>query len=293
MREGSTQNMLRTKHIIEQKLNCTIQKVQSVAGGCINDARIIDTTKGRFFIKENSAIRFPQMFEMEAKGLEILRQANIIRVPKVVGFEEVGSNSVLILECIESQQPQANFWKIFGQQLAQLHQKTAPFFGLSQPNYIGSLPQNNKFHETWTDFFIQERLEPQLRLGTINGYIDKSIQQQFDNLYKKLSSICPNEKPSLIHGDLWNGNFMTDENGNPVLIDPAVAFAHREMDLAMTKLFGGFSERFYVAYEEVFPLEKGFNERFEIYNLYYLLVHLNLFGRSYLGSIKLILKRFL
>lgn len=284
--------MLRTKQIIEQTLNCTIQKVQSVAGGCINDARIIDTTKGRFFVKENSATRFPQMFEVKAKGLELLRQANVIRIPKVIDYQSNRKDTVLILECIESQNKQANFWEIFGQKLANLHQKTAPFFGLSHPNYIGLLPQNNKFHETWTNFFINERLEPQLRLATINNYIDKSIQQQFNHLYKKLNEICPNEVPSLIHGDLWNGNFMTDENGNPVLIDPAIAYAHREMDLAMTKLFGGFSEQFYAAYNEVFPLENGFKNRYEIYNLYYLLVHVNLFGQSYLNSVKAILKNF-
>ncbi|MBK5285164.1 MAG: fructosamine kinase family protein [Bacteroidia bacterium] len=153
-------------------------------------------------------------------------------------------------------------------------------------------PQSNSQKRTWAEFFISERLEKQIAFAKDLGVIDNSTIQQFNNLYKRLPELIPEEAPSLLHGDLWNGNFMTGNDGKAWLIDPAIYYGHREMDLAMTKLFGGFSEEFYSSYIESFPLQKGFTERIDIHNLYPLLVHVNLFGGGYLIEVKNILSRF-
>ena len=173
-----------------------------------------------------------------------------------------------------------------------MHQKTNDFFGLDHSNFIGHLPQQNNFHTSWSDFFIQERLQPQINLAQKRNLLPLSTVQDFKFLFQKIPEICPRELPGLIHGDLWNGNFMIGKNGEAVLIDPSVSFAHREMDLAMARLFGGFDQKFYKTYHSEFPLESGFEERMEIYQLYYLMVHVNLFGSSYLPSVNRILNKF-
>jgi len=163
---------------------------------------------------------------------------------------------------------------------------------LDHNNYIGSLHQSNQKHDKWVSFFIEERLNPQLKLAYDSGKINSSILEKFEVMFLVLEEIFPVEKPSLLHGDLWSGNLMTDNFGNPCLIDPAVYFGFREMDLAMTTLFGGFDSEFYESYQRINHLETGWQERFDICNLYPLLVHVNLFGEGYLSSVKNILKRF-
>ncbi len=160
-------------------------------------------------------------------------------------------------------------------------------------NFIGSLQQNNEFHENWIEFFVEKRLRPQFGLAYYNKLIDVSYLRHLDKLPQALERIFPKEKPSLLHGDLWSGNAMRDKSGNPCLVDPAVYYGHREMELAFTKLFGGFDSSFYHAYEEAFPLEIGFKDRKDIYNLYPLMVHVNLFGTSYLSGIDKVLERIL
>src|SRR5437868_6082006 len=217
----------------------------SIGGGCINNALKVETDSGIFFLKWNDAKRFPKMFEAEAKGLILLKEANAIGIPQVIATDEADGYSFILLEFIEPGKRIKNFWEDFGTALAQLHKNTSELFGLEYSNYIGSLPQSNTQKKSWIDFFIEERLEKQIALAKNSGAINHSITQQFNSLYKKLPEIIPNEKPSLIHGDLWNGNFMTGVDGKAWLIDPAVYYGHREMDLAMSKLFGGFSHEFY------------------------------------------------
>jgi len=165
-------------------------------------------------------------------------------------------------------------------------------FGLDYNNYIGSLHQQNNLHPTWVDFFINERLQPQIKLARDNNEIDSTTILKFENLYKKLDEVFPKEKPALLHGDLWSGNFMSDEKGESVIMDPTVYYGHREMDIAMAKLFGGFDAEFYSSYNEHYPLENGWEQRINVCNLYPLMVHVNLFGGGYLGQVKSILSKF-
>jgi protein-ribulosamine 3-kinase len=258
-------------------------------GGCINHGGKLETSQGSYFLKWNDRQRFPGMFKAEAKGLQLLSDANSVRVPNVVVVEEVERYQYLLLEFISAKTRTNDYWEHFGTGLANLHLSTSEKFGLDQSNYIGSLVQQNHKSENWIDFFVQQRLNSQIRLATENNLIGKIERNKFEQLFNKLPSLLPNEKPSLIHGDLWSGNLMTDEHGLPCLIDPAVYFGHREADLAMTFLFGGFDSRYLISYNEIFPLLPGYEARFNIYNLYPLMVHLNLFGRSYLAQVVSIL----
>jgi protein-ribulosamine 3-kinase len=262
------------------------------SGGCINHGGKLKTSTGTFFLKWNDALKFPGMFAAEAKGLALLDDAKVIRVPKVIAQGHTGSKQYILLEYIDAVRQHAEYWSNLGRSLAALHKVSSRAFGLHHDNYIGSLHQNNEWHPRWLNFFIEQRLNAQLKLAIHSKLADASLAKQFENLYKKLPEIIPNEKPALLHGDLWNGNLITDENGQPCLIDPAVYYGHREAELAFTQLFGGFDREFYHAYEESFPLQPGFSQRAELYNLYPLLVHANLFGASYIAQVKTVLRRY-
>lgn len=263
-----------------------------VGGGSINDAYRLDTDHGAFFVKTNSADRFPSLFEAEADGLERLRKAAAIRVPEVIATGEDHDDAYLLLEHIGSSARKADFWEDFGRSLARLHQHSSDRFGLERANYIGSLKQVNTPHLEWSNFFLHCRLEPQVELARNKQRIGMGDVLRFERLYSKLASLFPKEAPALLHGDLWSGNFLTGAHGEPVLIDPAVYYGHREMDLAMTKLFGGFDAEFYAAYHAEQPLEQGWEERMDLCNLYPLLVHVNLFGGGYAAQVQALLKRF-
>jgi len=263
-----------------------------LSGGSINQVLRLKTNRGYFCLKYNRNGSFPEMFKKEAMGLDILRNAGEIRVPLVIGTDDSGQYSYLLLEFITSAPVGAGFMAGFGHSLARLHRHTGEYFGLSHDNYMGSLQQSNRPNNNFPDFFIRERLAKQLDLAMKNDYLSKEELQKFDQLHEKLPGIIPAEKPSLIHGDLWNGNFIVSEEGRACLIDPAVYYGHREVDIAMSTLFGGFGPEFYSAYQESFPMEKGWKERLDIYNLYPLLVHLNLFGSGYLGEIRRIIRKF-
>jgi len=186
----------------------------------------------------------------------------------------------------------SDYWTDFGHKLAGLHRCSKENFGLDHDNYIGSLPQSNGSSSTWVEFFINQRLRVQLTLAKNGNNIPSQLLQSFDKLIQKIPDWLPEEKPALLHGDLWSGNVMVGSDGKVCLIDPAVYYGHREIELAFTTLFGGFDQSFYHAYNEEFPLAQGYEDRFDIYNLYPLLVHVNLFGSSYLSGIQTILDRF-
>jgi protein-ribulosamine 3-kinase len=270
----------------------TIGNQESVPGGCINETIKVETNLKTFFLKINSAKKFPGMFEAEAKGLRLLTKANEIKIPSVVLFGQHDDSSFLILEWMEQGKRRKDFFEDFGRKLARMHKHTGRYFGLDHNNYIGSLSQSNQEYENGMDFFIEQRLIKQIELAARNNLVNKSTIEQFNSLFKKLSEIIPNEIPALLHGDLWNGNYMTDGTGAAAIIDPAVYYGFREADIAMTKLFGGFDLPFYDVYNEEFPFQKGWEQRLDIFNLYPLMVHVNLFGGGYIEQVKQILGKY-
>jgi len=268
---------------IEEKLNSKIKSLSSLSGGCISDAFKVTTDNGsNFFLKYNSCAS-NDMFIKEANGLKELAKANAIRIPEVLSFQE----DYILLEFILTGHRTKNFFEEFGRRFAELHKFIFESYGFYEDNYIGSNPQKNipneKEKSSWVTFYFNKRILFQLQLAEGLGNSTPELRKGISKLENKIQEIIGNtqEKPSLLHGDLWGGNYMVDENGNAVLIDPAVYYGHREADLGMTKLFGGFSSEFYRAYNETFPLEDGYEYREKIYKLYHVLNHLNLFGGGY------------
>lgn len=271
-----------------------VEQINSVpvSGGSINQAAKVETDGGIFFLKwkRDAPERF---FEAEAKGLKKLREADSpLRVPKVYTCESDagGYGNFILMEFIETgtgSDPSS-----FGAGLAALHNVTSEHFGLDEDNFIGSLPQSNRPHPEWSSFFIEERINTQLTMAVDSGKMDRQDVKNWQRLADRVDDMFPASDPSLLHGDLWGGNHLYDQNGKAVLIDPAVYFGHPEADLAFTKLFGGFQRSFYQGYESVKPLEPGFEERVPVYNLYPLLAHVNLFGGHYIRQCKTILSRY-
>lgn len=231
------------------------------------------------------------MFAAEAKGLKLLHNAGAIHIPEVVTEGLAGPWQFLVLEFVEERHQSRTYWTDLGQQLASLHRHTSATFGLDHDNYIGSLPQRNTPAEKWIDFFITQRLEVQVKLAIDHGKLGAETVRLFGMLYRKLGELLPEEKPSLLHGDLWSGNLITNAEGKPCLIDPAVYYGHREAEIAFTTLFGGFSAHFYHSYHEAFALQPGYAGRCDIYNLYPLMVHVNLFGGGYASQVVSILRQ--
>ena len=268
-----------------------------VGGGCISQAHAIELADGRrYFLKWNAA-PLENMFERECDGLAALAKVGAIRVPEPLGTGGCSGSDVppfVVMEWIGEGRQGADFFTAFGQQFARLHRHAAgERFGFEHDNYLGATPQPNGWQQQWCAFWRERRLGFQLRLARQIGTDDPELRSLGDRLMNRLGHYLGSvtEPPSLLHGDLWGGNFLCGEGGESVLIDPACYYGHREADLAMTMLFGGFGARFYSAYQDVWPLEAGSDERLEIYKLYHLLNHLNLFGSSYRGQCVSILRR--
>jgi fructosamine-3-kinase len=274
---------------IAEENSFEISDITELGGGDINEVFLITTASGeKIVVKLNNAENFPGMYEAEKTGLETLAKTQTVDIPKVLGLGNVGNKSYLLLEYKSTGKAGGDFWENFATRLAALHRNTSEKFGFSENNYIGSLPQQNTWMNGAAEFYISQRLEPQLKLAKDQNF-DLGIS---DHFLRNISENIPDEPPALIHGDLWNGNLVITAEGNACLIDPAVAYAPREMDLAMMKLFGGFDPKIFRAYDEEFPLERGFEERIPLWQLYYLLVHLNIFGAGYKSRVANIVKRY-
>jgi fructosamine-3-kinase len=264
-------------------LGSAVTRARPVSGGDINEAHALTLADGRsVFVKTNREAD-PTMFPAEARGLAWLAGPRVLRVPAVLAVDP----RFLVLEHIASAPRRPDFDERLGRGLAALHRSGAPGFGLDHDNFIGRLPQDNRPLPTWADFYRGRRLEPQLRMATEAGRASPAMRRDCQRLFSMLESLVgPAEPPAQLHGDLWGGNIIADQEGAPCLIDPAVYGGHREVDLAMMRLFGGFGPRVFAAYDEAYPLSPGHQERVPLYQLYFLLVHVNLFGGSYVAAVE-------
>ncbi|MBT4620820.1 MAG: phosphotransferase [Nitrospina sp.] len=270
-----------------------VQSSASTSGGCINQTSVLRLTNDeRVFLKYNSHPP-ANFFNVEARGLKLLAQtAKGPRIPKPLALQDCAKPTFLILEYIEESSPGQDFSVRFARSLAELHQTSHDSFGLDHDNYIGSTVQKNTQETNGIDFFRDQRLRPQQELArkALPPSTDKNLNKLCDRLENYLD--ISGEKPALLHGDLWSGNYFPDKDQVPCIFDPAVYFGLREADLAMTELFGRLPQKFYDAYHEAFPLNPGYEERKDLYNLYHLLNHLNLFGGSYLASVEQVVRRY-
>lgn len=269
------------------------EKISSVGGGCVNETYRIEGSGQRFFVKLNNANSL-DMFAAEAAGLQEIHGSRTLRVPMPVCWEKNRFKAWLVLEYLSMGGVTAADATALGSGLAAMHRLSSQKFGWERENTIGATPQINEFSSDWVSFWREFRLGYQLKLAQVNGYSGK-LQTQGEQLMVRLESFFPGPKPaaSLLHGDLWSGNYGFDSAGQPVLFDPAVYYGDRETDIAMTELFGGFSAIFYAAYREAYPLDPGYATRKTLYNLYHILNHLNLFGGGYLHQAEQMMRRLL
>lgn len=287
---------LKNEHFVE-----ILQQALNTAGITLSDIKLLSeatnqafqvtSSAGTFFLKVN----FGQgsiIFQKEAKGLEMLRQSTSLTIPEVVGYGSIAVCDFLLLAFIPSGRPLPSYWEALGTGLAQLHRNSREWFGLDEDNFIVTIPQPNQSCDSWLDFFLYQRIDPLLKRALDMHLISLPFLKKIQASYPKFEGIFPQERPALLHGDLWSGNILCTSQGQPCLIDPAIYFGHREVDLAFSRMFGGFDQTFYESYHASFPLQEGFESRVDLYNLYPLLVHLILFGRSYLPGIESVLRRF-
>ncbi len=266
---------------------------RTAGGGCINSAMVLHSGDQRYFVKTNRAA-LAAMFEAEAAGLNEIRNTGTVRAPAPVCWGKEGDSAYLVLEYIELGGGGDAASRRLGEQLAAMHRATRANFGWERDNTIGSTPQLNTPADDWIVFWRERRLGAQLELAANNGYRGR-LQQRGARLMARFDGLFSGYRPlaSLLHGDLWSGNYAADAAGNPVIYDPAPYYGDREADLAMTELFGGFGRPFYEAYQQAWPLDDGYAVRKTLYNVYHVVNHLNLFGGGYLGQAESMIDRLL
>lgn len=269
---------------IEQRLGTITGDPRPLHGGDINHVFLLNVGNHHVVIKTHDT-PYPGMYQAEGSALKALASAAGFRIPKVLYTCE----AYIALEYIVPGSHLQVKGAALGSALSSLHEITSDTFGWEHDNYIGSLPQSNTRHKHGVDFYREERLIPQFERAKNNGFTFRNL----DSFLKNLDNLIPEEPASLIHGDLWSGNYMVSDRGEPCLIDPAICYANREMDLAMMALFGGFPKNYIDTYNEAIPLSSGWKERIPLWQLYYILVHLNLFGAGYYSRCIQIMKGFL
>jgi fructosamine-3-kinase len=277
--------------------NIRIESRQPVFGGDINRAYSLNLSDGSTIFMKTNTLQKRGIFEGEAESLDFIRQTNTVRSPEVLALGTDNDFSFLLLEYIRSGHADKKSSEELGIGLAQMHlADTNGFvkggrFGALHDHLLGSGIQDNRPMDSWIRFFAECRLRPHFEKAA--HYFDNGTRGQIDKFLNNLSNYLNEpDHPSLLHGDLWAGNYMVDENGHPWLIDPAAYVGHAEADLALTELFGGFDRYFYEAYQSIINLDPGYRDRRDIYNLYHLVKHLNLFGTSYLPPVRAILRNY-
>ncbi len=280
---------------LETRMNTRLKAVRPVSGGDINQAAQVSLRDDVYFLKWNPQ-SIPGMFAAEARGLTQLAQANAVRIPQVIllGDAQDEAPDFLLLEYIPAVRPRDRkaFSQRLGEGVAALHQHSAAQHGLDHDNFIGSLPQSNAYTEAWPKFYREQRIRPQMDIAQTRGRLPAARRALLEALCERLTEWVPPATPALLHGDLWSGNYMATEHDEPVLYDPAVYYGHHEVEIAFTELFGGFSQEFYAAYEAVMPLDDGYAQRKALYQLYPLMVHMNLFGGGYAGQVDAIARQY-
>jgi fructosamine-3-kinase len=281
---------------LQRALGSRVVQAAHVSGGDVNQAFRATLADGRTLFVKTQARAPGGMYGCEAEGLRWLAEAGALRTPRIeaVSDGEDGAPAFLALEWIESAPRARTHDEQLGRGLAALHAHGAPGFGFARDNFIAVLPQHNAAARDWPAFYAERRLLPQLQMAVARGHASKAMRSGIERVCERMPALCgPAEPPSRLHGDLWGGNAIADARGAPVLIDPAVYGGHREVDLSMMRLFGGFSARCFAAYEEARPLSPGHEARVALYQLYPLLVHVNLFGGGYVGSVERALRQVL
>lgn len=257
----------------------TIDNRRSISGGCINQGYAISSHNQTYFVKINRADQV-EMFGAEILGLQQMFKTKTIRVPAPICYGVADQSSYLVLEWLEFSSGNSQSWVEMGQNLAKMHKEAIrDQFGWDVNNTIGSTPQINTWTNNWADFFAQHRIGYQLKLAKRKGGSFPPVDEIIEGVRNLLKAHNP--QPSLVHGDLWSGNAAVTVTGEPVILDPATYYGDREVDLAMTELFGGFPAGFYRGYHEIWPLDSGYQQRKTLYNLYHILNHFNLFGGGY------------
>lgn len=280
--------------LLLESLNLQPVKIGGVAGGDINDSfRIGVRDRGDLFVKINSPHRSKEIITAEFHGLHLMRKAGVKCLPSDFRYAENETDACLVMPYYEPVDSMASTnWARFFKNLARMHLVSNEVFG-GRDNFIGTLPQVNTPRNNWVPFYRDNRLQPQFRMAADAGYLTVDDMRMADRLIEKLSDLMPIERPSLVHGDLWSGNILGTKSHGLLMIDPCPHYGHREIDFAMMELFSGVPVRKHLPhYEEVYPFVRGLYERLEIYQLYYLLVHLNMFGTAYLPGVQRIIRNF-
>lgn len=262
-----------------------------VSGGDTNEAWHIETETQRYFLKVNKDMP-KDFFEIEAAGLREISSSGTISVPHVFQTGQTEGIPFLLMEWVEGEKTSRTD-SMLGEKAGAMHKTFSTRFGYHGLTFIGTLPQKNGWHTDWTDYYKNHRLLPQMKLAIQKGYMPSARRVKMERLLESLHLILAHQpSPSLLHGDLWGGNWIIGNAGEPFLIDPSVLYGDHEFEMAFTELFGGFSQSFYNSYYEVFPVTEEYKDRKPLYQLYYLLAHLNMFGESYGGPVDRILNRY-
>ena len=282
------------KVALEAQIGTTITHSQACYGGDINQAAQIRTQTEHYFVKWHPQCP-PKMFSAETQGLQHLTSTKTLRIPHVIAYQDKSPDvpAFLLLEWLESGQRHPTTATQLGEGLAQLHHHHADQYGLDHANYIGSLPQPNTQTDSWVEFYGEQRIRPQMEIAHQKNQLSVALEKTLNRLIDRLPNLLPaHPMAALLHGDLWAGNVMTLTDGQPAIIDPAVYYGHREIELAFTELFGGFNTEFYEAYQANYPLDREYAERKALYQLYPLMTHMNLFGGGYTARVEAVARRF-
>ena len=281
------------KSKIESELKSKISNIEMISGGDYGFSYKLSLNNNKDYFFKYLEIPSPSAnIKSEINNLESLAKSNSCQTPDVIGYIEIkSSKSGLLLEWIDRKIPSISNLESFGRKLAQLHLNKAESFGWFEDNFISILNQSNNHNSSWSSFYLQERIEPLLKQAIEQQIIPSNYHRSLVTLEKRLINEIPHESASLLHGDLWSGNFIIAKKNEAYLIDPSCYYGHREMDLAMSLLFGSFGRPFYTAYQEIYPLEPGFESRLDLHQLYPLLVHALLFKGLYINKVLEILKR--